>query len=142
MAVARDAVVEVVTFGFTAGVLETFGFAFATVVTFGFTLDCALTLGLTVVDAVTLGLIVVDVVTFGAGFVTSGLNVDLPIVPRTAFTGAFADTAVDDFATTGFVPDLPTTCAASTVPKLWMPNNNVVIIINGNCFFFILFPCL
>ena len=90
----------------------------ATVVTFGFTLDCAVTLGLTVVVAVTLGLIVVDVVTFGAGFVTSGLNVDLPIVPRTAFTGVFPDTVVDDLATTGFVPHLPTTCAASTVAKL------------------------
>ena len=90
----------------------------ATVVPFGFTLDCAVTLGLTVVVAVTLGLIVVDVVTFGAGFVTSGLNVDFPIVPRTAFTESFPDTVVENLDTTGFVPDLPTTCVASTVAKL------------------------
>ena len=94
------------------------GFIAVVVATFDFTLGVALTFGLTVVDAVTFGLTVVDAVTFGAGFVTSGLNVDFPIVPRTAFTGAFPDTAVEDFATIGFVPDLPATCAASTVPKL------------------------
>ena len=90
----------------------------ATVVPFGFTFDCAVTLGLTVVVAVTLDLIVVDAVTFGAGFVTSGLNVDFPTVPRTAFTEDLPVAPVEDLDTAGFVPDFPTTCAASTVPKL------------------------
>ena len=48
----------------------------------------------------------------------SGLNVDFPIVPRTAFTESFPDTVVENLDTTGFVPDLPTTCVASTVAKL------------------------
>ena len=73
-------------------------------------------------EAVILG--VVPCAAFGfitgldAGLVTRGLNVDLPTVPRTAFTEDLPVAPVEDLDTAGFVPDFPTTCAASTVPKL------------------------